>query len=105
MDTLLKQLDETGWRDVMEARGYPACRIREIGSWVYQWLVQSPALVFLVRVPTRGRLPAGRVTRNDIELFVLKEESRCLQWARNLERGIHPDSLPPNEQGNRTGLL
>jgi hypothetical protein len=100
MHALLNFLDQTGWRDLNESPGFPAIRFRELGGWLYNWHVLSPTLVHLIRFRSRPPVSPG-----DVELFGLKEESRCLIWARNLQEGIHPGLPPSDDRGLKAGLL
>jgi hypothetical protein len=98
MNRLLEYLDESGWFNPFPT-GYPAHRISERGGWHYQWMIfsQSSAQIFRHKRQSNGI---------DMELFILKDEDRCLKLAKDLNGEIHPDSPPCDPKtGKKIGYL
>ena len=81
MELLLKYLDESGW-----TKTEAATRRIEKDGWVYDW--QAGAWSDL------WRWKPGETGFCDIDTFVIRDEQRAIEIARNIANGDHLLSPP-----------
>jgi hypothetical protein len=89
MTQLLAYLDSTGWKTMS-----PETRRLEKSGCIFNWKTGT-AWADLWRWPKK------RTAEYDIEIFILQNEDRCLELAKNINYGEYPPSIPPDPE---TGL-
>ncbi len=84
MNHLLQYLDESGW-----AKTEAGTRRTEKGGWIYDWQVG-------MAWASLWRWHPGQTGKDHIETCVIQSEDRCIEIARKITAGDHPNSLEPD---------
>jgi hypothetical protein len=95
---LIEYLSANGWKQT------PGLWWLEKGGWIYTWF--QPGTTGTPEAMLVRRKQGKAMDPEDLELFLIRNEKRCLEIAANLNHDQHLPPLSPDlKTGNRVSYL
>jgi hypothetical protein len=93
VNKLLQYLDESGW-----TKTEAGTRRIEKGGWIYDWQAG-------IAWTDLWRWHPGRTGEGEVETFIIQSEARCIEVARKINAGEHPNSPEPDPKSGRRSVF